>query len=155
DRSVAMSPPDALEQIAARYREEGYQVSIRPSAADLPSFLENSEVLLYAHKGSEHLALGRRSLVAGAATLDASAVFAAKDSDVTYLRTLLSEAEGFLRMGAVDAALLLGWAVTEAALREAARSNGADLQRETPRKLMEAAGASKTLSSEEQVTLEL
>ena len=56
-----MSPPDALEQIAARYREEGYQVSIRPSAADLPSFLENSEVLLYAHKGSEHLALGRPS----------------------------------------------------------------------------------------------
>ncbi len=51
-----MSKPDPLEELADRYKKDGYEVIVQPSSEDLPPFFANSDVLMLAFKDGEYLA---------------------------------------------------------------------------------------------------
>jgi hypothetical protein len=151
-----MSELDPLEELADRYRNEGYEVVVRPRPEELPPFFANSDVLLLAVKGGEYRAVHPPPQPAGTAPDHGRPpVTSGREPDAMHLRTLLAEAERCLRAGAIEAALLLSWSVLEAALREAVRQPGtAFIRPPMPRDLLREAARSRILSPEELSTVE-
>jgi len=148
-----MNKPDLLEELADRYRQEGYEVVVRPRPEDLPPFFANSDVLLLAFKDGEYVAF--HPAAAEAPAPDRPARMSAREPDAMHMRTLLAEAERCLLAGAVEAALLLAWSVTEAALRESAREpNTAYARPPMPGELIRAAARRGTLSSHDIAVLD-
>jgi hypothetical protein len=148
-----MNEPDPLQELADRYSQDGYRVIVHPHPEDLPPFFANSDILLLAFKGGEYVAF--HPAPAEAPATDRPARMSAREPDAMHMRTLLMEAERCLRAGAVEAALLLAWSVTEAALREIAREpNTAYARQPMPRDLIRAAARLGKLSPPDIETLE-
>jgi hypothetical protein len=130
-----MSERDLLEALAEDYREDGYDVVIKPPLTALPAFLENSEVDLLARKGERLVALGLKG-GEGASDPGEPSVLLTAHLDGDYGKSLLSEAERLLSPDTLRGALLMGWAAFEAAARETLGRDNPGSDRLTPRALM-------------------
>src|SRR5438093_9563271 len=131
-----MNERDPLETLADGYREEGYEVLVRPTGSALPAFLEGSDVDILARKGDQLVAL---TLKKGEdpSEADETSILLTANLDGDYGKSLLAEAERLLSPDTLRAALLMGWAAFEAAARETLGRETAGSDKLTPRALME------------------
>jgi hypothetical protein len=118
-----MGTQEMLESLAAKYKSEGFEVLIRPSAEDLPSFLATEEVLLFGRRGTEIIAIHPGSETKA----DFSDVW--REPSDFYLGTMLLDAKRLLNAGSSEAALLVAWLVAEAGLRRQAAKFNIDVRR--------------------------
>jgi hypothetical protein len=105
-----MDPHDPLEQIAAQYRAEGYEVILHPSASELPHYLADTRVDVLARKGDHIVALQMAEGPDGALRLGAEVGRHAG-------MILIEEAELHLHPQALLSSVVMGWAAFEAAAR--------------------------------------
>jgi hypothetical protein len=150
-----MSKRTLLRQVAQKYRDEGFNVVLAPKRDDLPAFLHGQDVDLIARKDEEQVAVRvkRRDelydIPAFAETVNAQPgwsfdlVVYPPDGDEfprngtaqapEYTTSLIAEADRLMNQGTAKAALVIAWAAAEAAMREAARREGIELEKLTPR----------------------
>lgn len=148
---------ELVADVAAEYRELGFQVEVEPSSALLPQFLGQFRPDLLAHKDGEHVIVevknadslkGDTHLKAVAAEVEKHAgwrldmvVFRGRakqhpvesapiDYDIT---SRLNSADLVLKAGDYAGALLLTWSAAEAALQWLARQEDIDTTRKSPR----------------------
>ncbi len=134
---------DKVREIAERYRGQGYEVTVAPSADQLPEVLRDLSPDLIARKDDDlvivevksrpHLASAPRpsdlarvvrehpgwrfELVIVSPERPFLAPYDAEDWTAEEIGDRLSEAQLLLEAGHVEAALLLAWSATEATLR--------------------------------------
>jgi hypothetical protein len=166
-----------LEKVAHRYRQEGYDVTLRPSAADLPAFLANAEVDLIARKGNESVAVQvkRRDelydigplaetvnaqpgwsydLVVYPRPSDEGIPADATEPGGSYIDSLLAEADRLLGAGGMRGAFLIAWSAAEAAMREVGRRDAIEVNSNPPRFVLKSLYANGLMSREDYERLE-
>lgn len=150
-----ISERQRLERIAEEYRSKGYDVLVRPSGPELPSFLRDHQPDLIARRGDERLVIelkpspaeAGRDQVRGLAErierepgwrfvliaaspaeelLPGEPLSLLSDQEVEQL---LRHADGLLDSGHREAALLLAWASIEGQLRSLAKQEEVSLPR--------------------------
>lgn len=150
----------AIENVADKYRFEGYQVTVRPKANQVPSFAAGLPVDLLASKGDEHVLVRvKESMeelrkdpesvrIAEAISAQAGWRFdvvvlsgdspsekLAKEGDEPSTDAILrnlEHAERSAQNGEQAASFIIAWASLEAAMRGAARASGIELQNISP-----------------------
>jgi hypothetical protein len=148
-----MSKLDPLEELADRYRREGWEVIVRPQPEELPPFFASVDIELLAAKNGEYR--GIHSPQTATTSTTPPPISSGREPDTIHLRVLLTEAQRSLRNGALEAALLLTWSVIEACLREAVRQPGtAFLRPPMPRELIREAAQRHILSPADRAILE-
>src|SRR4051812_25769282 len=108
-----MDDREPLDRLVEKYRQEGYDVLIRPDPSQLPGFMEGAPVDLLARKGDHIVALK----VAERGEGNGEPVRVEADLGVGSILSLLQEAEALLNPRTMRAALLIAWAAFEAAAR--------------------------------------
>ena len=166
-----MSKQKLIQQVADKYRREGFDVILTSDDDQLPDFLKGQEVDLIGRKGGESVAIqvkGRDELYdipAFAETMHAQPGWSfdlvvyppegdefPRDEAHTapeYTSALIAEAEQLSSQGAVNAALVIAWSATEAAMREAAQREGIELDKLTPRFVLKTLHADGVITREE------
>jgi hypothetical protein len=155
-----MNDQGALQNVAERYRHEGYAVTLRPTGSDLPGFLAHLGPDMIARKNGDNVVVQVRlkeelggdqalSHLAGVVNAQAGWRFdlvvmnpkrwadevpngAAEPGDAG-ITALAEEAGKLVQLQFPRAAFVTAWAATEAAMREAARREGISLERNDPR----------------------
>jgi len=151
-----MTETEALTQTAERYRQEGYEVTDRPTTADLPEPLRRQYPALVARKNGKSTLievwsrdkvhdLPPESLPAGW-DFDVVLIPGAEreldpgpgpSTSLEFATDLLTELENAVPRAARQSRFLLGWSTVEAAMRVAARRDlGFDLDPSPPRELV-------------------
>jgi len=168
-----------LQDVARDYRDQGYVVTVKPSAEDLPEFLAGFDIDLIARSDEQHVVVEVRSR----ATLPdapplpklAEAVSSHPEwrLDLVVINPeerLLShqgwelpgrdellaraaEARSLLDHGSHEAALLLAWSAAEATLRLLAQEHGVELVDDSPSYIVRQLVAEGLLSKKDQVFL--
>ncbi len=128
-----MDDRDHLESVADKYRREGYDVLIRPSAEDLPVFFGNDPIDILAHKGDHIVALK----VKDRGDSQEEPVRVAADLGRDYAARLLEEVEMLLHPQTRQSALVMGWAAFEAAARNSLQPGKTAFAATNPRQLIE------------------
>jgi len=143
-----MDEQDPLETVAEGYREEGYEVLVRPTGSALPAFLEDSDVDILARKGEQLVAL---TLKKGEDSSDPeeTSILLTANLDGEYGKSLLAEAERLLSPDTLRAAFLMGWAALESAARETLRLEADEADKLPPRALIEALTSRGFITREE------
>lgn len=149
-----MNLEERLNQVADRYRSQGYQVVVRPSPDALPPFGKDFRVEILATRPDGNvLATAKKSLsdlqadpevpryaeVTGKQPgwrfdvlvlgPDPQAMLGkrdAKESSVEEIRRSLDEAERMFRAGFVPQSVLAAWAALESAMRHRLRAQGSE-----------------------------
>ncbi len=150
----------AVERIADEYRAEGYQVTVRPNDAQVPSFAVGFHLDLLATKSDERVLVQvkkhREDLQKDPQSMHVADVVNAQpgwrldlvvlngdsateklarelpEPSVDAILRNLDHAEDSARTGDHDSAFIIAWAALEAAMRRAARSAGIQLQNISP-----------------------
>jgi hypothetical protein len=155
-----MNDQGALQNVAERYRHEGYDVALRPTGSDLPGFLAHFAPDMIARKNGDNVVVqvrlkeelgGDQALSHLAGVVNAqpgwrfdlvvlnprrwpdevpSEAAELGDSGIT---ALVEEAAKLIELQLPRAAFVTAWAAVEAAMREAARRQGISLERNDPR----------------------
>lgn len=130
---------DVLERVAAEYRVEGFRVVIAPGARDLPHELadfrpdmiavsDEESVVVEIKIGADSRSLDQLDeMTRTAQEIGWRVDFVAepregrRDWDRMKRRSLLDQATALTEIGQLEAAVLVGWAATEASLRAIAR----------------------------------
>lgn len=159
-------PREVLERIAADYRKRGYDVVVQPGGRDLPDFLADTSPDIIARRPGENLVIevkraprdvdpdqlnaisrqvskepGWQFVVIAESTAE-SPLDRLAPLDETTVRERLRQAEELLQRNYVEAALLVAWAATEAAVRLLIARYGLPLSRDDTPSLI------RTLASE-------
>ena len=145
--TLASIGAEKVHEIAERYRGRGYEVTLAPQGDQLPEALRDLPPDLIARKGEDVVVVevkSRPDLAKAPRASDVARVvreqpgwrfelvivsperpflapYDAEDWSAEEVDRRLSEAATLLETGHVEAALLLGWAATEATLRLLAR----------------------------------
>jgi hypothetical protein len=150
-----------LDEIAAEYRQQGYDVRLHPPEAELPEFLREYRPDLVAKSDRGHVVVEVRAsssvdaarMSRLAETIDGQngwryeVVFVSQpvaseipaeetlvpDAEVTRL---LTSAELLFRNGEVKAAAMLAWSAVEAILRRSAQSAAPELERQSSARVL-------------------
>ncbi len=166
----------SLEKVAWTYRQDGYDVRVLPSPAELPEFLRNFAPDLIATMGDENVVVEvkeREDLVHNSAMLslaaevnaqpgwrldlvverntaelDSVAAGAVEPNSCDILR-LADSAERLVGDGELIAACLVGWSATEAALRFTAHLNGLSLESKDPTYVLNALATEGVIARDE------
>ncbi len=164
-----------VQTLAEEYRGQGYDVTVEPSKAQLPSFLAGYHPDLLLRKASESVVIevkARTSLVkepqirelarllrthAGwsfeLVLLDIGEQVEAPEDALPFTRENIlegtAEAERLLASGFAEAALLRAWAAAEAAVRLLTEEEGLSIGRPTPSRLLKQAVANGVVSRED------
>jgi len=153
-----------VEQVAEKYQAEGYTITLHPGRGKLPSFAADFGVDFLAIKGDEHVAVqvkaSRDELRKDPDTLKMAEVinaqpgwrfdlvvinaetpkeqFTAEATEPTLdeIQRNLDYAEKAIATGDLDYPFLISWGSLEAAMRNAARSNGLEVKTYTPSSLL-------------------
>ena len=144
-----MDEQDPLENVAEKYRQEGYEVVIHPEASDLPVFLQSSPVDIFARKGEKIVALKMNE----EDDSPGGAVGVVADLDADEGLVLLEEAESHLHPETIRSAIVMGWAAFEAAVRGALKRSMSSIASATPRQLIEKLRLNKLVTPEEYTKL--
>jgi hypothetical protein len=150
----------AVENVAGRYRSEGYQVTVRPEESQVPPFAAGLHVDLLATKADEYVLVqvkeNREDLrndpqsariaeainaepgwrfdlvvLSGDSPTEKLAKEAPEPSVDVILRNL-NHAERSAQAGDHASSFIVAWASLEAAMRRAARASGMELQNISP-----------------------
>jgi uncharacterized protein YutE (UPF0331/DUF86 family) len=151
-----MSDKLELENVAEQYRDEGYEVILRPRGKDLPDFLDRLEPDLIARNRSETVVVEIKTkgdLATDHHLRDLAAIVNAQpgwrfdlvvsnpqiwpdaipsdasERDVSEIRSLTDSAARLLSLGELEAACLIAWSAAEAAMRQVARREAIELER--------------------------
>src|SRR4051794_27740818 len=108
-----MDEREPLESVAEKYRKDGYEVLIHPSASELPAFLESAEVEILARKG-DHIVAIRVNEQSDEDGPEESSVRVATHPDADHVASLLDEAQLLLTPETMRAALVIAWSALEA-----------------------------------------
>lgn len=178
-----MNIEQQLSQVADRYREQGYQVSIRPGPDDLPSFAKDFKVDILARRADGNVLVSTKAspseleadsnlsryaetvekqhgwrydlFVLGPAPEATSRNRDAKEPSEEELHRFLSEAERMDREGFHAQALIAAWAALESVMRHSLREQGSEAGWGTsPRTMLNELVSSGMLSSGEFRVLE-
>jgi len=170
-----MTELEFTKKVAEDYERAGYSVVVQPDPGQLPAVFADVRVDLLARRGAETVAVEvkRRDELYDLADVSALAgrvenmpgwrldvvVLPADETgdmpaqstepDPDQIQALVAEAEAGLRAGAVRSALLVAWAASEAAMREAARRGGLAVDREPPGFVLKTLFANGIVSREE------
>ena len=152
-----MSKQDSLETLAEHYRDEGYEVLVRPPGPALPAFLEGSSVDILARKGERVVALTMKEGVLPADSEGGLSLLTAHLAhlDGDYGKSLLAEAERLLSPDTLRAALLMGWAAFEAAARQTLAREIPESDKLPPRALMESLLTRRHIKDEDFTSLQV
>ncbi|HZV06655.1 MAG TPA: hypothetical protein VE999_16360 [Gemmataceae bacterium] len=155
-----MDREQAIENVAGRYRSEGYQVTVQPKESQVPSFAAGLPVDLLATKGNEHVLVQVKEsteelrkdqetvriaeavkdqpgwrfdvvVLNGHSSTEKLAAEAPEPSIDAILRNL-ENAERTAQVGDHATSFILAWASLEAVMRRVARAEGMDLQNISP-----------------------
>jgi hypothetical protein len=172
-----------LKRVADSYKNQGYQVTIRPTPEDLPPFAKDFKVELLARRGTTASLISvKRNLreVVAAAEMSRYAEITAAQPGWRYdfailegerplerelreaqelpnadIDKALAEAEQLLGMGFVRSAMLTAWSCFEAAMRRRLRAAGAAAGwRTLPRSMLTELYSAGDFSPEEFVKLD-
>ena len=147
-----MNIEQRLNQVADRYRAQGYKVVLRPGPDDLPNFAKDFKVEIIAKRGDGCvLASAKKSLseleadrelpryaeiiekepgwrfdlmVLGSESQPMPEKNEAKEPSEEEIRRALDDVERMLQAGFVPQALIAAWAVLETAMRRRLHANG-------------------------------
>jgi hypothetical protein len=147
-----MNIEQRLNQVADRYRAQGYKVVLRPAPDDLPNFAKDFKVEIIAKRGDGCvLASAKKSLsdleadrelqryaeiiekepgwrfdlmVLGPESQPMPEKKEANEPSEEEIRRALGEVERMLQAGFVPQALIAAWAVLETAMRRRLQANG-------------------------------
>jgi REase_AHJR-like len=146
-----MNTQQRLESVADRYRQQGYQVTLNPSAADLPSFAKDFKVELLATRPDGNVLVSakasnrefeRDTALSGYAEIIEKHpgwrydVFVlappvpkmrssdAADASEDEIRKLIGDSDRLLQAGFAPQAVLTGWAALESSMRHKLRAMG-------------------------------
>jgi hypothetical protein len=119
----------AIESLGDEYRRDGYYVIVNPQPEQLPVFARDSLVDLFAQKNRE-IVLLRMGQDHG--------LLKATDEGLSYVGSLVMEAEQLLQSKSPRAALAIAWAAVEAAGRELLRQAHAEPPRSSVREMIQA-----------------
>lgn len=167
----------AIENIAGRYRSEGYQVTIRPKVGQVPSFASALSVDLLATKDDEHVLVQVKEstedlrkdpeTVRIAEAINAQAgwrfdvvvlsgdspteklVREAPEPSIDAILRNLEYAERSAQAADHATSFIIAWASLEAAMRRAARASGLELQNISPLFLLRTLYSNGLLEREE------
>jgi hypothetical protein len=161
-----MAPTHGIHQTAEKYRSEGYDVVLMPSAGQLPPFAAGHDVDLLARKTDENVLVrvkaDRKALESDHALLRLAEAMAAQpdwrldlvvlneappaerlapeatESPVETIQQSLARAEQLADTGDWSVASILSWSAFEAAMRHAGRSAGIEVRSGGPVYLLRA-----------------
>jgi Holliday junction resolvase-like predicted endonuclease len=151
-----------LQEVAREYRGKGYEVIVRPDRSVLPDFLAQYEIDMIARSEEEQVVVEvkSKSSLSQADYLQSLADRVQKHSGWRFelvitnpkeesvskdephllselaLMQRIGEIRGLLAEDHKEAALLMGWATAEGALRLVAKREGVSLQRQSPSYVM-------------------
>jgi REase_AHJR-like len=158
-----MSEERDLGKIAERYRDEGYEVILRPRGKDVPEFLDRFEPDLIARNGSESVvveAKTRTDLATDPHLRHLASVINAQpgwrldlvvtnpeiwpdevssgavERNISEIRSLSQTADRLVSLDEIEAAHMIAWSAAEAAMREVARRQDIPLERKHPQFVM-------------------
>ncbi|SRR6266566_1862591 len=166
---------EVLERIAQDYRRRGYEVFVEPRGKDLPPFLSDVTPDLVARRGSEGLVIEVKSSPERVDPSQLNAIakrvsehpgwhFVLMATDPRGLETSnellspleeddikrrLEETRSLLNAGHVEAALMLGWAATEAILRLIVAREELSVDRNDTRSLLRSLASEGFIGSED------
>jgi uncharacterized protein YutE (UPF0331/DUF86 family) len=145
-----------LEQVAAEYRQRGYNVSVRPSSDDVPQFLTPLQPDLIATSANDNVVVeikSSRDLTSGSLVqlaervesqpawrLELVVVNPSSTQEVpSYgvlvrddrVDDLLREAQSLNREQRYESAALLAWAAAEATIRRMAIASGVEVEKKS------------------------
>jgi Holliday junction resolvase/uncharacterized protein YutE (UPF0331/DUF86 family) len=166
---------ELLESIAEDYRRRGYQVFVEPSGVDLPPFLSSETPDLIAHRGDEHLVIEvkespndadlqqvrmmtdrisrepgwRFVLMAARASASNPASVLPASLDERGITNAIAQAEALTNAGYPEAAVMLAWAATEAALRSVLADSVRRSDHNSPAVLLRSAASEGIIESED------
>lgn len=175
--SEIMELEKAIENIAGRYRSEGYQVTVHPKASQVPAFAAGLPVALLATKGDEHVLVQIKEstedlrndpetvrtaeavnaqagwrfdvvVLSGDSPIEKLAREAPEPSVDAVLRNL-EHAERSAQAGDRTTSFILAWAALEAAMRRTVRASGIELQNISPLFLLRTLYSNGLLEREE------
>jgi hypothetical protein len=173
--TMASVETQKVQEIAQRYRDQGYEVTLAPKGDELPDALRTLPPDLIARKGGDVVVVevkSRPSLSRPPRPSDLARVvreqtdwrfelvivnperqipapYDAQDWNEEDVQSRLREAKTLLDAGHVEAALLLGWSATEATLRLLAEREGLPLERMDPPYLLKRLATSAVLRQQE------
>jgi hypothetical protein len=175
--SDAMNREQAIENVAGRYRSEGYQVTVQPKGSQVPSFATGLPVDLLATKGDEHVLVqvkestedlrnDQESVLIAEAVKDQPGwrfdvvvlnghsltekwAHEAPEPSIDAILRNLEHAERTAQGGDHPTSFIIAWASLEAAMRRAAREEGIDLQNISPLFLLRTLYSNGLLDREE------
>jgi REase_AHJR-like len=162
-RSDATDTEQRLDQVADRYREQGYQVVTRPGPDDLPAFAKDFKVEIVATRQDGGVLVSARASTAEfEADLELSKyaeiiekhpdwrydVFvlgppplppcrhAANEATEAEINRALDDADKLLQAGYIPQSVIAAWAAAESAMRHGLRSQGSQVGWGTPPRTM-------------------
>src|SRR3954464_13348070 len=127
-----MGAPNPLERLAEKYRREGFEVFLRPTPSEIPSFFENTPIDLLARKGDRIAAIKNND----EAMAEDEQIELAGKLGVESASLLIQEAELLLSPLTLRSALVMAWSAYEAAARAALRPGSTDFDAIPPRKML-------------------
>ena len=168
-----------VQTLAEEYRDEGYEVIVEPSQAQLPPFLAGYHPDLLLHKASESVVVDvrvRKSLAKDSQVRELSGLLrvqpgwrfelvlvdvgeqisAPEDAQPFTSEDIMhgaAEAERLLASGFAEAASLRAWAAAEAAVRLLAEEDGVSIGRPTPSVLLKQAVINGLISRDDYKSL--
>jgi hypothetical protein len=167
-----MTEQEAISQAAAKYRAEGYAVTLNPDPAALPTELRNRHPAMLATRNGTSVVVEVWSrdkvndlpptflppgwefdVISLPPAASPAAPGPGPAATPEFTRQLLTELEDFLPKGAPQARFLLAWSAVESAMRVAAGRVGLDPTGIPPRQLMSELVSAGMLSQDQYARL--
>jgi hypothetical protein len=152
---------ETVERVAQEYRQKGYDVTIAPTASELPDFVREFGADIVARSSNDCVVIevknwvsasdrerlkaiaskvesrpGWRFVVVSPGGGDRSPGPALQDLGEAEVMALLDESVELRQRNLIQAAVLIGWAGLEAAMRRAAQANALEARRADPGALL-------------------
>lgn len=152
---------ETVERVAQEYRQKGYDVAIAPAASELPDFVREFRPDMIARNLKESIVIevknwvsaaeserlraiakkvesrpGWRFVVVSPGGNDRSPGPALQDLEEAQVMALLDESAELRQRNLIQAAILIGWAGLEAAMRRVAQANAIEARRSDPASLL-------------------
>lgn len=164
-----------LERVADEYRADGYQVVVEPGPDEIPDFLRAHQLDMIARKEGESVVVGVRTrdeladeqisdlaaavnaragwrfdlVVTNGAAWPDGVPIDATEPDVDRIESLAETAERLLARDELEAAYLVSWSATEAALRRMACRASINFEQKSPQFVLKTLVAEGVLSHDQ------
>ena len=157
------SERETVERVAQEYRQKGYEVAVAPAVSELPDFVREFGPDIIARSSKECVVIevknwvsaaeserlrviakqvesrpGWRFVVVSPGGSGRSPGPALQDLEEAQVVALLDESAELRQRNLIQAAILIGWAGLEAAMRRVSQANAIEVRRSDPETLLRA-----------------